>query len=172
MLTAHISTTIDEKTLRLEPVCVGRVSASSATPDCHVTVSDAGEPIFRVEVHAFRPDCFAFHEAILWRDTLLIGFGSQVHAVSLSDRSAHTLDLGAYFGRFYPTHDYLLIASGERLFRMEPDRSILWKSDPVAVDGVVVHESGPAVVRGEGEWDPPGGWSPFAISPLDGRPVR
>jgi hypothetical protein len=136
-----------------------------------VTVSDAGNPILRVDVHASKPACFAFQEAVIWRDILLIGFGEEVHAVSLSGRSAHTLDLGAYFGRFYPTPDYLLIASGERLFRMEPDGSILWKSDPVAVDGVIVRESGPTVVRGEGEWDPPGGWRPFAISALDGGSI-
>ncbi|MDZ4403681.1 hypothetical protein [Prosthecobacter sp.] len=172
MLAAHLSTTIDEKILPLELVRVGRVPAGLATPDCHVAVSDAGGPIFRVDVHASRPACFAFQEAILWRDILLIGFGEEVHAVSLSDRSAHTLELGAYFGHFYPTADYLLIASGERLFRMEPDRSIRWKSEPVGMDGVVVDEAGPTVVRGEGEWDPPGGWRPFAISAVDGSPVH
>lgn len=171
MLAAHLSTTIDEKTSRLEPVSVGRIRANLATSDCYVTVFDAGELILRVDVHASRPACFAFQETILWRDILLIGFGDEVHAVSLSDRSAHTVDLGAYFGHFYPITDYLLIASGERLFRMEPDRSIRWRSEPVGIDGVVVHEAGPTVVCGEGEWDPPGGWKPFVISAVDGSPV-
>jgi hypothetical protein len=54
----------------------------------------------------------------------------------------------------YATRDYLLLASGDRLFRMEPDRSVLWKSEYLGIDGVIVHEPGPIVVRGEGEWDP------------------
>ncbi len=172
MLAVHVSHTVNAKTSRLEPVRVGRARAGLATPDCFVTVSDAGEPLFRVDVHASKPACFAFQEAIIWRDILLVGFGEEVHAISLADRTAHTVDLKAYFGHFYPTTDYLLIASGERLFRMEVDRSIRWQSVPLAVDGVIVHESDNTVVRGEGEWDPPGGWQPFTISALDGRSIN
>lgn len=60
-----------------------------------------------------------------------------------------TVALGSYFGHLYPTADYLLLASGERLFRMEPDRSIRWRSDVLGIDGVVVGEAGPPLIRGD-----------------------
>jgi hypothetical protein len=82
-----------------------------------------------------------------------------------------TVALEEYFGHVYPTADYLLLASCSRLFRMEPDRSILWKTELLGLDGVVVRESGPTLVRGDGEWDPPGGWRPFAVLAADGRRV-
>ena len=155
--------------VRVEPVRVGRVPAVVGTPECYVTVAEDDKPALRVDVYAYGPDCLAFQDAMVWRDNLIVGFGSHVHAISVADRSALTIDLESYFGHFYPTPTYLLLASGERLFRMEPDRSILWKSEPLGIDGVVVEEPGPAVVRGVCEWDPPGGWRPFAISATDGR---
>jgi hypothetical protein len=128
--------------------------------------------LLQVDVFAFEGDCLVRRDAVVWMGCVLIGFGSYVHAISLEDHSVVTLELGAYYGYFYPTPGYLLIASGERLFRMEPDRSILWKSAVLAVDGVLVHDAGPPHVRGDGEWDPPGGWEPFSLDAADGRRVE
>lgn len=162
---------VDAEWLGVESVRVGGVPAAIGTPACYVTVADDDKPVLRVDVHAYGPDCFAFRDAIVWRGNVIVGFGSHIHAISVADCSATTIALESYFGHFYPTRDYLLLASGERLFRMEPDRSILWKSEPLGIDGVVVHEPGPTVIRGEGEWDPPGGWRPFAVFADDGRPA-
>ncbi len=172
MLAANFTKSLDSVWSQLDPIRVGRVPVTLGTPDRFVRVEEDGEPVLRIDVYAYRPDCFAFEEVLIWRDMVVIGFGSHVHAVSIADRSAVTIDLGSYFGHFYPTTDYLLAASGERFFRFEPDRSIMWKSGDLAIDGVVVHDSGPTVIRGEGEWDPPGGWKPFAISVDDGSLLR
>ena len=172
VLTACISNSIEGDWLRLVPVRVGPVPVSLRTPDRYVTVARDTQPLLRIDIYACGPDCFAFEEVITWRDSIIIGFGSHVHAVSLADRSVVTIVLGAYFCHLYAASDYVLIASGERLFRLEPDRSILWKSVALAIDGVVVHDLGPIFIRGEGEWDPPGGWKPFTVSTVDGEPAR
>jgi hypothetical protein len=168
MMTACISNAIDEDALRLVPIRVGGIRQHSPPPDRFVTVLDSGGVVLRVDVHSHGSDVFAFQEVLIWRNLLLIGFGCHVHLVDMTDHSARTIELGAYFGRFYPTPDYLLIASGERLFRVAPDRTLLWITDVLGIDGVVVHQAAPTVIRGEGEWDPPGGWKPFAISTHDG----
>jgi hypothetical protein len=170
-LLARMSRVVDAEWLRVEAIGVGRVPAGVGTPECYVTVVEDDKPVLRVDVYAYGPDSFAFQDAILWRDNLIVGFGSHVHGISLADRSAITISLGSNFGHAYPTRDYLIVASGERLFRMEPDRSVLWKSERLGIDGVVVHEPGPTVVRGEGEWNPPGGWRSFALFAADGRPA-
>ena len=172
MLKAVFSSTLDPDWLCLEPVRVGRVPLSSSTPDRFVTVTDDGQPLVRIDIYSYGPDCFAFEEVIVWRALAVIGFGSHVHAVSLDDRSVATVGLGSYFGRLYPHCDFVLLASGEHLFRLQPDRSVLWKSPPLGIDGVVVHEVGPVDILGEGEWDPPGGWRSFAVSITDGKPTR
>lgn len=166
---ARVSGAIDAAAVEFDPVRVGRIPATLGTPDRYVTVADDDRLVLRVDVYSYGADCFAFENAIVWRGNLVVGFGSHVHAVCIATRAAVSVPLECYYGDFYATADYLLIASGERLFRMEPDRSILWKSPVLACDGVVVHDAGPPVIRGEGEWDPPGGWRPFAVSALDGR---
>ncbi len=172
MLTiATMSRTLGAKWLAVDPVRAGDMARAHEAPERYVTVTEDGAPILRVDLHACHADCFAFEEAIVWRGQLVVGFGSFVHAVTLADRSVVTVALGSYFGHLYPTDEYLLLTSGERVFRMEPDRSILWRSAELGIDGVVVHEAGPPVVRGDGEWDPPGGWRPFAVRAVDGTPV-
>ena len=170
-LAARISRVVEPDWLKLDPIRVGSAPATVGTPDRCVIVADDDNSILRVNVYAYGPDCFAFQDALIWRDNLIIGFGSHVHAVSLSDRSVVTVPLEEYFCHLYPTESYLLLASGSRLFRMEHDRSILWRSEPLGLDGVIVHEPGPTVIRGDGEWDPPGGWQPFAVMSADGKLV-
>ncbi len=170
-MTVHLTSTIDQAARNLDPVTVGGSQPTLAAPSRFVTVVDSGRPIFRVDVHSYWPDCFAFEEAILWRGLVVIGYGSHVHAVSVADRAACTIELQSYFGHLYPTPEFLLIASGERLLRMEPDRSIRWTSDFLGIDGVIVHDGSLSIICGEGEWDPPGGWKPFAVSAADGTVV-
>jgi len=172
MLTASFSHSINGVWLHLEPVRVGRVPVSIRTPDRYVTVTGDDRPVLRVDVYSYGPDCFAFEEVIAWRDLILIGFGSHVHAISVVDRSAVTIELESYFGHLYPNRDFVLLASGERLFRLQPDRSVSWKSTHLGIDGVVVRDVGCDTITGEGEWDPPAGWKPFAVSVVDGTPAR
>ena len=167
-----ICNVISSEWLQLAPIRVGRVPLGQGTPERYVIVRDSNQPILRVDVYGCGPDCFAFEDAIIWRGNLIIGFGSHVHAIALTNQSTLTVTLGEYFGHLYPTAEYLLIASGDRLFRMEPDRSILWKTEAIAIDGVVVHDPGPPVIRGSVELDPPGGWEPFTISVADGRRIE
>lgn len=161
-----ISTSLDAAWFSIEPVVAGAVGATS--PARFVTVEDGTGRQMRMDVYAFGPDCFAFEEVVVWRRLVVVGFGSHVHAASLDDGSLVTIELGSYFGHVYPTAEYLLVASGERLLRMEDDRTVLWRSPPLGIDGVVVSEAGGETIRGHGEWDPPGGWRPFIISAIDG----
>lgn len=168
MIDVRMTPTIDGEWLKLEPIRVGLVPAHLPTPSFYVTAEENGSPLLRIDVYSYGWDCFYFQDAIFWKSNIVIGFGSHVHAISIADRSAVTIPLDSYYGHLYPTSEYLLIASGECLVRMEPDRSIRWQSDVLGIDGVIVDESGPEVIRGEGEWDPPGGWKPFTVDPATG----
>jgi len=43
-----------------------------------------------------------------------------------------------YFQQFYAGKDYLLVASGDSLFRFSPDGKVLWSAPNLGLDGVVV----------------------------------
>lgn len=159
----------------LVPECLGLVPEchSPCMPDRFVALSDDCAAVLRIEVFSYgNDDIFAFEEAIIWQGMILIGLGNHVHVVSIDDKSVVSIDLGFYFGYFYPYSKFVLIASGERLFRLQPDRTVLWISEPLGIDGVIVHEVSGDRILGEGEWDPPGGWKPFAISINDGKHTR
>ena len=55
---------------------------------------------------------------------------------------------------------------------IEPDGRVLWESDIVGIDGVVLDSAEPPIIKGAGEWDPPGDWRPFALSADSGQLVR
>lgn len=116
-------------------------------------------------------ECFAFEEVRLWSGLVVIGWGHRVYLVEPRTRAVSALDLGGYFGHLYPEQQCLLVASAERLFRVEPDGSLPWRTDVLGIDGVVVHEVADGVIRGSGEWDPPGGWRPFQVSLSSGQRV-
>lgn len=168
MMVARIAGAIQSEWACVAPVCVGGASEGVRAAR-YVVVEYGDDQLLRVDVHAYGPDCFAFEEVLIWRGHVVIGFGSHVHLVSIHDRAATTLALGSYFGHLYPTDEYLLAASGERVFRIEPSGRVLWTSDVLGIDGVLVNDAGPPIIRGEGEWDPPGGWAPFELLADSGR---
>ena len=73
------------------------------------------------------------------------------------------LRVDGYVGYFYPHDDFLLVATARCLLRFDADASLVWQSKMLGVDGVIVTEIRGDLILGEGEWDPPGGWKPFAV---------
>jgi hypothetical protein len=130
--------------LTIEPIQVGDVPPGLRTPDRYIVVEDEREHRVRIDVYSIkgRDECFAFEDAVIWADWLVIGFGERVHLVALGgNHRTSTVDLESYFGHFYPQASCLLVASGERLFRLQPDGTLAWTSDVLGIDGVVVSQS-------------------------------
>ena len=80
--------------------------------------------------------------------------------------------IAPYFGAFYAGPDYLLVASGDSLLRLGHDGRLLWAAHGLGLDGVIVGLVENGVIQGQGEWDPPGGWKPFALRLDSGQLIR
>jgi hypothetical protein len=132
------------------------------TPDAYVLVENDGRPFIRVDVYGAE-DCYAFEDVIVWREFVVIGFGSRVHMVNYQTQVTITFELESYFGHFYPGDEWLIIASGCRLLLIGPTGSVAWKTEELGLDGVIVDSIEGALIHGQGEWDPPGGWRPFQV---------
>jgi hypothetical protein len=155
----------------MEPVRLGRVPTGLGTPDRFVAVESGEGPLLRVDLYQSIDECFAFEEVCLWSSFVVIGWGHRIYLVEPRTRAVWAHDLGSYFSHLHPGEHYLLVASAERLFRVEPDGSMLWRTDVLGIDGVVIDHVASGVIRGSGEWDPPGGWRPFQVSLSCGQRV-
>ena len=163
---------IDRPLLEMLPVRIGGIPAGLGTPDKYILLSEDDRPVLRVDAYRSSAECFAFSDAVIWHDYLVIGWGHCAYLINVDSGAVTKHSLGMYFGHIYAEENYLLIASGEQLCRIRPDGSLDWISDPLGIDGVLVHDVTDGVIRGDGEWDPPGGWSPFRLSLHDGQHAK
>jgi hypothetical protein len=160
--------TIEAPWLSLEPVRVGHVPQWLSTPDFYVLVGSEQDPVMRIDVYGYPEESHCFEDILLWKGFVIIGYGECIHIISIRNMEVITVDLESYYGHLYPTDDYLLVASGERLFRFEPDGTTKWKTALIGPDGVVVDTIESNVITAKGEWGPPGGWQDFRIDPITG----
>jgi hypothetical protein len=158
------STTIEPPWTNIEPIRLGTIPTGLGTADRFLTVTtDEGQRL-RIDLYASGENR-TFEEAHLWGDNLVIGYGHRLHFIQPTSRKVISIDLGGYFGHLYPTDECMLVASEDRLIRIEPDGKVGWLSEHLGIDGVVVNRVADGLIEGEGEgeWDPPGGWRPFRI---------
>ena len=158
---------LDSPWTAMQPLRLGKVPSGLPTADLFVTVSDDDSALLRVDLYGdSSDDVFTFQDALVWHDHVFVGFGNRVYAIDPKKQSASEIYLGpllGYFGHFYASQGYLMVASGESLLRLAPDGTILWRTPNLGLDGVVVDSVENGVIQGRGEWDPPGGWRPFAL---------
>ena len=152
----------------MPPLRLGKLRAGAA--DLHITIARNRRPLLRVDLYAGR-ETFCFTDAVAWGRRVFAGYGDTVYVIDPARKTGSVLALESYFGSFYTTPDCFLVASGERLLRFSPLGALLWKSLPLGIDGVVVDRIENQLIQGQGEWDPPGGWRPFAITLDSGVPI-
>jgi hypothetical protein len=141
---------------------VGCVPTGLGTPSAYVLIQIDDAPLIRVDVYS-DVDCNVFEDVIIWREFVIVGFGSQVYIINYHTEEIITFDLDSYFGHFYPGDEWLIIASGCRLLRIGPTGSIEWTTKYLGLDGVIVDTIEDNLIKGQGEWDPPGEWHPFQV---------
>jgi hypothetical protein len=154
----------------LDPVRLGHACWSRAADRFLVVESDA-EPLLRFDLYCCSEEHYAFEQACVWSEFIAVGWGNHAYLVHRGTRHVSVIALGSYFGLLYPTENGLLIASGERLQFISPDGNQVWQSDVLGIDGVIVDDVDNELIRGQGEWDPPGGWKPFSVCVSTGRVV-
>jgi hypothetical protein len=162
MITASFQNFADAPWERVELLRVGCVPTVPRKPDVYVLVENDGAPFIRVDVYDDE-DCYAFEDVIVWREFVVIGFGSRVHLVNYETQGVITYEFDSYFGHFYPGYEWLITASGNRLLLISPTGNVAWKTEQLGLDGVIVNAIENNLIHGQGEWDPPGGWRPFQV---------
>ena len=167
MLSVKQLVAIDSPWTEMPPLRLGRVPSGLGTADLFITISDGDRALLRVDLYGdSSSQTFTFQDALVWCEHVFVGYGHRVYVIDPKKQLASEIFLGTclgYFGAFHAGHDYLLVASGEDLLRLAPDGQVLWSAPNLGFDGVDVKSVVNGLIRGEGEWDPPGGWKPFVL---------
>jgi len=156
---------------------VGAGINDCADPQVRCLLTIDGSARLCVCLHSVNGTTSPFRDARFWNGMLVLGWGDAFYFVTVDPLVATRHELSPYFGYIYSAddlgyaEDLLLVASGERVIRLNPDGTIAWTSDVVGIDGVTIERVSDQMVAGEGEWDPPGGWKPFRLRLEDGKPV-
>jgi hypothetical protein len=139
-------------------------------PAATFVLLDAGDRRICIAIHPDGPQACPFREAVIWKDLIVIGFGSALYVIGLKDLHPRVHEFAGYFGSLVSTDAYCLAASDEGVLRLSEDGTALWHQRGLAADGVLISEVCDGFIRGEGQWDPPDGeWSPFRLELATGR---
>ena len=157
--------------LTLPPLRLGKVPPGAGTTDLFITIEDDRGPVLRVDLYADQAP-FVREEAIVWGERGFVGFGNSVYVIDPKAQAGSTIRLDSYFAGFYWAQEYLLAATGCSLMRLSPVGDVLWKAPDLGLDGVYVKKVDRGLVRGEGEWDPPGGLKPFVLRLESGKRIH
>lgn len=137
--------------------------------DQHVLIEDDGSPRSRLELRGCgRHEHWFSVEALSWNRRVVVGFAERVYFLCGIGNGPRCIELQACFGSFFVADNQLLVASGQDITSLDECGNIVWQSDQLGIDGVIIQRVAGGTIYGDGEWDPPGGWRPFAISLANG----
>jgi hypothetical protein len=153
------------------------IHAAGKNAMLRVGVLREASPALLVEIH----DDFGgmpCRDARVMGEVLLIGGLCHLHAIALSDppRLLRSIRISHYFSRCYvpheldaPTDAFDVLAVGcSEVIRFNRAGDVVWIVSNLAIDGIVLHRVENGRIRGDAEWDPPGGWEPFELDVLSG----
>jgi len=150
-LRATTQVVIDPPWTAFEPLRLGRVPSGHGTPDLFVCVESDGGPVLRIDLYDASSCDAKIHSGLVF-----VGHGNRMTCLEpYGRRRCSKVDLGSDFGAFYAAKSVLLVTSAARVFRLAPDGTMVWRSEPVGDGGVrilaVTEAEGD--LEGEGEWD-------------------
>jgi hypothetical protein len=135
----------------------------------HLLVERDGTPFRCFELRKIaQAEAWLTAQAVLWQGSIAIGFAERVYLVPLAGGAARLITLGSYFSRLLSGDDWLIATSGCGIARLGPEGAVLWRSAPLAIDGVIVHSVADGIIAGEATDDPPDRWTPFRLALADG----
>lgn len=132
-------------------------------------VLNNGKPYICLKVEAFN----AFTDAVIFNDYLYIGnYYNGLYIVNLKDFTVRNIEINGYFGYFHLLNDVLYVLGCCYIIKFDSFSNIIWKSEHIAVDGILFNEIRDNVIYIDCEMDPPGGWIKRTIDAITGKEIR
>ncbi|UTY57189.1 hypothetical protein [Massilia sp. erpn] len=169
---------LDSDALAFEKSLLVDSSTSSDAISARVGVVVGGRDFLRIDLaETFEYTCF---QAVrMLGNKAFIGFGERLFVVDIITEHVVLYKMAGYFCDLFDTEDFeyagsdfsILASSASELLAFDQDGTLLWKTEELGIDGVIVHKVSSTGIEGDGEWDPSGGWEPFVLSSRTGERI-
>lgn len=113
-----------------------------------------------------------FDTAYIFQNHLCIGSGETVYFLSIETGELRKIGVSMYFGCFCEDGDRLYVASESRLYCFSCTCELIWTSESIAVDGIIINGIKDHYIELSCEREPPGGWTDCVLSKDDGKEIR
>lgn len=106
----------------------------------------------------------AFKAAMMVGDTLVVGHEAHCYIYDTALRVLRLkLEMQGYFGHLYFHDDRFYATDAWGMFCFDAAGNVAWENHQLGVDGVLIDTFSDKHIKGDGEWDPPGGWRSFVL---------
>lgn len=161
--------TIDYPWIKMDPINIGEVPKILGTPEMYCTVKK--DDSAHLLINIYLEYSTTFKDAIIWNNYIAIGFCDLFYLIDIETHSSIYARVDGYFGYIYPYEEFILVATCFNILCFNKNCTLLWTSDKLGFDGVLVHDFDGKYIYGAGEYDPPGGWEDFVIDCKTGKRV-
>lgn len=112
-----------------------------------------------------------FKVAIIWKNYIAIRFCDLFYLIDIDTHSYKNTKVDGYFGYIFPYDEFILVATCFNILCFKKNCTMLWSSDKLEFDRVLVYDIDCKYIYEVGEYDPPGGWEDFVIDCKTGKRV-
>ena len=151
----------------IDNISIGNIRRTKSTPDIYYLIKYKKQPFFVVNVYYDYNS--VFRGAELLGNYLFVGFCESLFIINLVEKNTQNINMKGYFGELYKYENLILVSSALDLLCFNKDAELLWVSNDLGIDGVIVHNIDGGIIYGSGEFDPPGGWIDFKIKLSSGE---
>jgi len=114
-----------------------------------------------------------FKQTLIVDNVLAVGYEKHFYLFDIFQREVLLLiHMKGYFGHLYFSQTDFYVTDAECVYRLDKTGKIIWQTDNLGHDGVIIEEMDALSIVGSGEWDPPGGWLKFMLDKTTGLVLK
>lgn len=114
--------------------------------------------------------CSPFDDVQIEKNVLDVGFQDMFYLFDL-ERNVNlaAVSMNGYFGHLYFHSEHFFAADSNGIHCLDLQGEIVWQTNNIAVDGVIIDNFENGTIYGQAEMDPPGGWEDFELDLTTGN---
>ncbi|MDN3657439.1 hypothetical protein QWZ08_17435 [Ferruginibacter paludis] len=160
----YFSTFRNDENTSVETAVIQPLPDENSTESIFVLIKEKrnNEPILNLKITPGNSS--PFKNTQIFNDIALIGWDDIFVMFNLNTRKQTIISLDGYFGNFRIYDDKIFVCSAGDVTCLSLDGEVKWKSESIAIDGVIINSFENNIIYCSCEWDPPGGWRPYRLS--------